>query len=100
MPATDQQVQQWADQRVRPRAEQIRALYNALVSDIATVEDVYQACIAQSPTWADGRQDGPPHLLAPADVLSMNTLAHAIKDAIDNSGQWATVQKSCVTAPA
>jgi hypothetical protein len=99
LPASDAQVQAWSDQRTRPRAEMIRTLYNLLVSDINSIEDVYQACAQQSPTWADARTDGPPHLLGPSDVLAMNSLTHAIKDAIDNSGQWAVAQKACVRAP-
>lgn len=63
--ATDVQVQNYSDSRVRPRAEEIRALYLACKDDKAAIDDVYTALTEQSPTWSDNRTDGPPHLLTP-----------------------------------
>jgi hypothetical protein len=97
--ATDEQVQNWSDQRTRVRAEQIRALFIAITADIAQIADVYTACTQQSPTWEDARVDGPPHLLSPSDLLAINTLVNDIKTAIDNSGQYAVCQAACVRAP-
>lgn len=96
MPATDQQVQNFVDQRLRPRCEQIRALVASLADDIAEIDQVYQALTQQNPTWADNRTDGPPNLLTVGDVLSINAMLHTAHDAIANSGDWATVQKACV----
>lgn len=73
MAATDQQVQNFVDQRIRPRAEQIRALYLACKDDKAHIDDIYAALTQPTPTWTDNRTDGPPHLLTPSDVLAINT---------------------------
>lgn len=72
--ATNAQVQNWADQRTRPRSEQLRALLLALESDNASIADVYEN-LTNSPTWDDSRGDGPPHLLVPGDVLAVNTVS-------------------------
>lgn len=96
MAASDAQVQAWSDQRSRPRSEQIRDLYNSLVLDIAQIDDVYAACTAQSPTWTDQRRDSPPHLLGPSDILAINSMAHAIKDAIDSNGGMPVILKAIV----
>jgi hypothetical protein len=94
--ATDQQVQQYVNERVRPRAEQIRALINALVDDKAAIDDVYAACAAASPTWTDDRTDGPPHLLAPADVLSYNSYITALIPNLKDAADYPAVSKACV----
>jgi hypothetical protein len=73
MPATDQQVQQFVDERIRPHCEAARALLLAVEDDNAAIGDVYAALNVQDPTWEDGRTDGPPHLLAASDVLAINT---------------------------
>ena len=72
MAASNQQVQQWANERTRVRAEQIRALKIAIEDDVAVFDDVY-ANLANSPTWDDDRTDGPPHLLTPNDLLGIHT---------------------------
>ncbi len=71
MRATDQQVQQFVNDRVRQRCEQIRALYLACKDDKAAIDDVYQA-LSVSPTWGDVRTDAPAHLMTPGDVLAWN----------------------------
>ena len=71
--ASDQQVQQYVDERVRPRSELIRKLYLLCVDDSAAIGDVYEALTQPSPTWSDNRNDGPPHLMTPSDVLAWNT---------------------------
>lgn len=72
MAATNAQVQAYVDQRVRPRCEQIRALYLAVKDDKASFDDIY-ANLNNAPTWDDSRSDNPPHLLTPGDVLGWNT---------------------------
>ncbi len=96
--ATNQQVQNYVDQRVRPHAENVRALALALDDDISAIDDVYAALNVQSPTWADSRTDAPPHLLAPSDVLAFNVFMHDIRDAIKNHAQYPIVLKACVRA--
>lgn len=95
--ATDQQVQAFSDQRVRPHMEAIRALVLALQDDKASIDDVYAACAAQNPTWTDTRSGGaPPHLLAPSDILEYNAFITAIISAITGNGSYPTVIKACV----
>jgi hypothetical protein len=94
--ATDQQVQQFVNERVRPRAEQIRALLLAMEDDRAAFDDVYAALTAQSPTWADNRTDGPPHLLTKDDVLAWNTFLSDSITAMRGNAQLPIVLKACV----
>lgn len=94
MPATDQQVQQFVNDRVRVRAEQIRALKNSLADDIAAIDDIY-AALASDPTWTDNRTDGPPHLLTPSDVLGIHSFNVAMLAAINGHNQLPVVLKAC-----
>jgi len=104
--ATNQQVQTFVNERFRPFAEAARALYLQAKDNRAAIDDVYSACAQQTPTWTDVRNDGPPHLLVPQDVLSWNAFMANIIMAIEGtadgntlsqiSGNWATVQKACV----
>lgn len=98
MPATNLQVQNFVDNRIRIRAEAIRAINLAMSDDISLIDDVYNALNVGSPTWTDTRADGPPHLLTPSDVLAVNAFLHDIRDAIVNHAQYAIVQKACVRA--
>ena len=95
MAATNQQVQIYVDARIRPLCEMIRSLELACADAIATIDDVYQN-LANSPTWQDGRTDGPPHLLQPSDVLAMNTMIHDLLTAIQSDAQYAIMRKACV----
>lgn len=83
--ATDVQVQHYADERVRVRAEQCRALINAMRDDKAAIDDVYAACTQQSPTWVDGRTDGPPRLLTAQDILVFNAFISLFLKCIDGT---------------
>ena len=106
MPATDAQVQQYVNERFRVRAEQARALYLAIKDDKAVIDDVYANVSAGSPTWTDVRNDAPPHLLTPSDVLAYNTFMDMFIAFIEgtltndnkNSGaaQWPVIQDACV----
>lgn len=101
MVANDAQMQTYADQRIRVRAEQARALVAALRDDKSSIDDVY------------ARTDGPPHLLQagnsanPDDVLNYNAFASALLDLLDGAGTdatnaatlrgaWAVFQRACV----
>ena len=94
--ATDEQVQRWANERARVRAEQIRALYLALKDDRAGIEDVYQALAQANPTWADSRTDGPPRLLGKNDLLAMNAFAADLTAWMEARGDLALLQSMCV----
>lgn len=94
--ATDVQVQNWVDTRMRPHSELARALAHILDDDISSIDDVFAALTAPTPTWRDTRSDGPPHLLSTSDVLAFNTFIHDIRDAIKNNAQYPIVLKACV----
>ena len=109
--ATDKQVQAWADQKSRTFCEALRGIKLSADSQNAAVADIYNACNQGSPTWSDNRHDGPPHLLTPADILSLNTVcvrlsaifdgtlatdADKIAAVNDLASQWPIVLKTCV----
>lgn len=52
--ATDTQMQAYADQRIRVRAEAFRALLNGFRDDKAAIDDVYDRA-ANGSAWADAR---------------------------------------------
>ena len=107
--ATNQQVQNYSDQVVRPLSEALRAVSLACKNWQAQFSDIY-ANLTNNPTWTDGRTDGPPHLLTPSDILAINTFvvgmisicggtgnptndANNMANAI---GQWPIVLEACV----
>ena len=94
--ATDAQVQTFVNEMIRPRCEQIRHLAALITNDLALLDDVYAALTQQNPTWRDVRDDAPPHLLVPNDVLAINTILHEILDAYNNSAQKPILLKACV----
>lgn len=97
--ATPQQIQNFADQLVRPHAELMRSLVLALDYDRASIDDVYEALTGSQSGWADARTDGPPHLLDAASILSFNTFAEDVRTYIKNHGEYANVLRACVREP-
>jgi hypothetical protein len=103
--ATDQQMQVYADQRIRPRAEQARALIASLRDDKASLDSVYERANGVEP-WADARTDGPPKLLTQQDMLVFNSVATLLLKCVDGTatveevGQlaanWPVFQSACV----
>jgi hypothetical protein len=110
--ATDAQMQAFADQRIRVRAEQFRLLLANIRDDAANITDEYARATSNS-AWADNRTDGPPHLLQagnsanPDDVLNYNAMAVALISIIDGVGSdatnaaalrsnWGVFQRACV----
>ena len=76
------------------RAEQFRALRNAIADDKAAIDDVYEhvsGANAIAPTWTDQRSDGPPHLATPNDVLAYNTFLDAFLAFCDPEGDTGTI---------
>ena len=94
--ATDGQVQNYVNQRIRPHAEQVRNLVNALRDDKATIDDVYAALTQATPTWEDARDDFPPHLLTRNDVLAVNAFITGFLAFIDASAEYAIIIDACV----
>lgn len=88
--ATDQQMQVFCDQRVRPFAESWGILIAQARQHKAAIDDVY-ARAAGSNAWVDARTDGPPHLMQagnsanPDDVLAFNSLITGLLDLADNN---------------
>lgn len=95
--ATNAQVQQFVDSRIRPRAAQIRDLLAAINDDISAIGDVY-ATLNGANTWTDQPAGGatPPHYLSGSDVLAMNTLLNAVANAISTNPQYPICQKACL----
>jgi hypothetical protein len=92
--ATDQQVQQYVNERLRVRAEQFRALRLAVEDDKAVIDDVYEhvsGANAVASTWTDVRTDGPPHLVTANDVLAYNTFLDAFLAFCDPDGNTAAI---------
>ncbi len=96
MAATHEQIQRWANERTRVRAEQIRALLLAMEDDRAAFDDIYAALIDPENDWADNRQDGPPNLLSKSDLLGVNAFIDAMKTAMNAHDQMPVVLKACV----
>ena len=110
MQANDQQMQTYANERIRVRAEQMRALLNSCRDDKAAIEDIYDRAV-NGAAWADNRTDGPPELLTQQDHLTYNAIITNLTNIIDGSGEnqatlagyvtelrgnWAAFQSACV----
>jgi hypothetical protein len=112
--ATDQQMQAFCDQRLRPFAEAARALLVAAEDDSAAIGSEYARATSAS-AWADARTDGPPTLLQsgnsanPDDLLNFNAWIVAFVAIINgtNTAQdaanaatlranWAVLMRACV----
>lgn len=100
--ANDVQMQHYADERIRPFAEQARALYLAAKDHKLAIDDVYDRA-ANGSLWSDARTDGPPHLLqaggsvSPDDMLNFNAFVSAFITFIETtqSAAWAVLQRAC-----
>lgn len=109
--ATDAQMQQFANERVRVRAEQARELVAALRDDRTAIDDIYARAVSNS-RWTDARTDGPPTLMQsgnsanPDHMLVYNTVAEkllkcvdgtaTLQDIADLSANWPTFMDACV----
>lgn len=82
MSATDEQMQRYADERIRRRAEQLRAVFASMRDDRAALGEVYDRADGGDP-WADDRTDGPPKLLLSQDVLVYNTIIFNLVKVLD-----------------
>lgn len=82
--ATDQQMQTYANERIRVRAEQLRALVNAMRDDKASIDAVYDRA-ANGAAWNDNRTDGPPKLLGSQDILVYNAYISKFLACVDGT---------------
>lgn len=102
--ATNDQIQRFANERLRPWAEHARALYLEAKDHQAVIDDIYEALATHNNpnNWTDNRTDGPPHLLTANDVLALNTAIVAFIAAVEGGDssqfddQWPVVLDACV----
>lgn len=113
--ATDLQMQNYMNQRVRVHAESFRSIYLAVKDDKAAMQDEYDRAIGTN-RWNDANDGGPPHLLqsgnsaSPDDLLNFNQFITAFITIIDGTGEsdavkagyvndmrnaWAVFQRAC-----
>ncbi len=95
--ATDAQVQRFANERVRPRAEQLIRVLNAVTDDRGAIADVYDRLVNGAP-WTDDRTDGPPQLLEGNDVLAYNTFIANLIAFMEGDPQWPVVRSAAVNS--
>jgi hypothetical protein len=110
--ANDVQMQQYADERIRRRAESFRNLRASCADDRGAIDDIYARAVGND-RWEDGREDGPPHLLQsgnaanPDDMKNYNTFAAlfekfmsgtfaTVEEANGAAANWAVLQDACV----
>lgn len=98
MAATNAQVQQYVNERVRPSSELFRKVYLLCKDHKAAIDDVY-ANLTDNPTWADTRTDAPPTLLDANDVLAWNAFVSAFITFVEGDANYAAVLDACVRAP-
>jgi hypothetical protein len=105
MAATNEQMQKFADERIRVRAEQFRKILIAISDDkTASVEVLARA--ASGEAWTDDRKDGPPKLLDSADFLAFDAVISAllkcaagaatVDDIKAMNDGWPIFQRACV----
>ncbi len=102
--ANAQQIQQYVNDRIRVRSEQVRALLNAMKDDKNAIDDIYSGVTGSQSGWVDSRTDGPPSLASANDVLNYNafiTQAIALLDGTSTDGAnfaalKTTLLKMCV----
>lgn len=88
--ATDQQMQAFADTRIRPFAERLELLIINAREHKAAIDDEYARAVGTS-RWNDARTDGPPHLLQsgnsanPDDFTNFNSLITALLTVVDGT---------------
>ena len=110
--ATNTQMQVFVNDRLRVRAEQLRALFNSCADDKAAIDDVFARASGIN-RWTDARADGPPKMLisggsaSPDDILNFNTALDRIAkfkagtfanvaEANGFAALWAVLQDACV----
>lgn len=88
--ATNAQMQTFANERVRPFAEQFRAVLAAAQDHKSAIDDVYARGVSND-RWTDARTDGPPKLLMsgnaanPDDMLNFNSFLAAFTEIMNGT---------------
>lgn len=95
MAATNEQVQAFSDNFVRPLCELIKQTQLNSAEFKSLLDDVY-ANLAGNPTWVDERNDNPPHLATPSDILAINGFVTDFLDFYNQNGDRAIVEKLIV----
>jgi len=108
MAATNEQVQQFVNDRVRAWCEKARALLLLADDHRAAMDDVY-VNLSGSPDWIDAHDGHPPHLRLPPTCWRSNTAMERYRSSAtarpwrrtwaDFAAQWPIVLKLCVHAP-
>ena len=96
MPATNAQVQQYVNDRVRPWSESLRAAYLQAKDHKAAIDDVYANVADAASTWADGHTGNPPHLLTKADVLAWNAFVTGFIAFVEGDANYSKALQACV----
>jgi hypothetical protein len=97
--ATNAQVQQFCDERIRPHCELLRALFAIVEDDRNAMADVLLNVNDALSTWQDTRQDAPATLLVKADIQKYKRVCDdliALKTTGSISDEWPTVISACV----
>lgn len=110
--ANNQQMQPFADVRLRTFAELLRKVFVKAADHQAAIDDVYARAVGTN-RWNDARSDGVPHLLmsgnsaSPDDMLNFNTALDrllkfkngtfaTLAEANEFAALWAVLQDACV----
>ena len=99
--ATNQQVQNFSDQRVRPACEQLVSLLANLQLILAQMADVNANLTANNPstTWTDSRADFPPHLATPSDLITLGNAVQAFQRVVSGTGTATDSQTIAAAMP-
>ena len=97
MSVSNQQIQTYVDNRVRPSATDIVTWVLRRQSDMANISDIY-ANLTNSPTWADENKANAIHTAQPSDVLAWNTFVSQLLDIITGSATDANATLAKVQA--
>lgn len=93
MAATNDQVQFYNDQRIRPWSKAFVAAYLQAKDDKAQIDDIYANVSAQSPTWVDANSSNSPHAATPSDVLAWNAFITDFITFVEGNANYSIVQK-------
>lgn len=95
MAATNDQVQAFSDNFVRPLCELIKQTQLNSAELKSLLDDIY-ANLTNNPTWVDDRNDNPPHFATPSDILAINGFVTDFLTFYDENGDKAIVEKLIV----
>src|SRR5262245_59908849 len=103
MSITNQQANQIVNERIRPLAEQLRALKNSIDDFLALYAVDPAAFFAPggnpaSSTYTDTRTDVPISMTA-GRVVNCQSMFQAIQTAITTDGQYVEIERACVRSP-